>query len=115
MNIDFLGKIGQDLLASSAKQQSELIKVIEESEKEKNIKEYNNPTNQSLRSIIAQNSVQIELLKEQNANLKEQLKNVIKNEQEAKKEAKFNRLWVYISCGIALVALIVDVIFNIIK
>ena len=78
------------------------------------------PTNQNLRKIIEQNDLkikqnegQIKLLEEQNDNLKEQLKHAIKSEDDAKKESKISRIWVYISTEIAFASLIATVLIAI--
>lgn len=62
---------------------------------------------------IKQNEGQIKLLEEQNDNLKEQLKRAIKNVDDAKKESKISRIWVYISTEITFTTLVATVLIAI--
>ena len=67
---------------------------------------------------IAQKEIlekELELLKEQNKNLQQQLELAIKNEEHAKAEAKHNRIWVYISAGIAFASLIATILIAVLK
>ena len=79
--------------------------------------EINSPSNQSLQKILKINEVtyfqqkeQIILLKNQKSYLQSQLELEYKNEAEAKKEAKHNRIWAYISTGIAFCSLVVSIL-----
>lgn len=79
--------------------------------------EINSPSNQSLQKILKineenyfQQKEQIIVLKDQNSYLQSQLELAYKNEAEAKKEAKHNRIWAYISNGIAFGSLIVTIL-----
>ena len=64
---------------------------------------------------IKQSEEQIKLLEEQNDNLNEQLERAIKNEEDAKKETKISRIWVYISTGIAFASLVATILIAIFK
>ena len=109
-------------IASSAQQFHELAESMEKTKRSKKIEEQNSPTNQNLKKIIEQNDEkirqseeQIKLLEVQNDNLKEQLKRAIENEKVAKKEAKHNRIWAYISTFIAFASLIATIVIAIVK
>ena len=109
-------------IASSAQQAYEIAESMEKNKKAKKIEEQNSPTNQNLKKIIEQNDLkirqseaQIKLLEEQNESLKEQLNRAVEDEKEAKKEAKHNRIWVYISTGIAFASLIATILIAIFK
>ena len=91
-------------------------------QKEVKKEEQNSPTNQNLKKIIEQNDEkirqseeQIKLLEVQNDCLKEQLKRAIENEKVAKKEAKYNRIWAFISTFIAFASLIATIVIAIVK
>ncbi len=108
--------------ATSAKQVADLAESLENAKKNKKLEELNSPTNQHLKTLIQQNSdllkqseEQNKLLKEQNESLKQQLDNALENEKEAKKEARHNRIWVYISTGIAFASLIATILIAILK
>ena len=58
---------------------------------------------------------QIKLLEVQNDCLKEQLKRAIENEKVAKIEAKYNRIWAFISTFIAFASLIATIVIAIVK
>ena len=95
---------------------------MEKAKKAKTLEEQNSATNQNLKKIIEQNDLkikqseeQIKLLEVQNDNLKEQLKRAIENEKVAKKEAKHNRIWAYISTFIAFASLIATIVIAIVK
>ena len=64
---------------------------------------------------IRQSEEQIKLLEVQNDCLKEQLKRATKNGKAAKKEAKYNRIWAYISTFIAFASLIATIVIAIVK
>ncbi len=107
---------------SSAQRVQEMAEAIDNAKKWKKIEEHNSPTNQNLKRIIEQNDLkikqseeQIKLLEEQNVNLKEQLNQAIEDKIEAKKEAKYSRIWVYISTGIAFASLIATILIAILK
>ena len=109
-------------IASSAQQFHELAESMEKAKKAKTLEEQNSATNQNLKKIIEQNDEkirqseeQIKLLEVQNDNLKEQLKRAIENEKVAKKEAKHNRIWAYISTFIAFASLIATIVIAIVK
>lgn len=109
-------------IASSAQQVHELAESMEKAKKAKKLEEQNSPTNQNLKKIIDQNDLkigqsekQIKLLEAQNDNLKEQLDRAIENEKVAKKEAKYSRIWVYISTFIAFASLIATIVIAIVK
>lgn len=119
---DYLKNLAISLSATSAKQEAAIAKALEESENNRKLEEINSPTNQHLRTLIQQSSLllqqseeQNKLLKEQNESLKQQLDNALENEKEAKKEAKHNRIWVYISTGIAFASLIATILIAILK
>ena len=108
--------------ATSAKQAADLAESFENAKKNKKLEELNSPTNQHLKTLIQQtfdllkqNEEQNKLLKEQNDSLKQQLDNALENEKEAKKEARNNRIWVYISTGIAFASLIATILIAILK
>lgn len=109
-------------IASSAKQVHEIAESMEKAKKAKKSEEQNSPTNQNLMKIVEQNDLkikqseeQIKLLEEQNDNLNEQLERSIRNEEDAKKEAKISRIWVYISTGIAFASLVATILIAIFK
>lgn len=109
-------------IASSARQAYEIAKSMEKANNARKLEEQNSPTNQNLKKIIEQNDLkirqseaQIKLLEEQKESLNEQLIRAIENEKEAKKEAKRNRIWVYVSTGIAFVSLIATILIAIFK
>ena len=109
-------------IASSAQQFHELAESMEKTKRSKKIEEQNSPTNQNLKKIIEQNDEkirqseeQIKLLEVQNDCLKEQLKRAIENEKVAKKEAKYNRIWAFISTFIAFASLIAAIVIAIVK
>ncbi len=109
-------------IASSAQQAHEIAESMENAKKARKLEEQNSPTNQILKKIIEQNDLkirqseaQIKLLEEQNESLKEQLNRAIEDEKEAKKEAKHNRIWVYISTRIAFASLIATILIAIFK
>lgn len=109
-------------IASSAKQVHEIAESREKEKKAKKFEEQNSPTNQNLAKIIEQNDLKIKqseekikLLEEQNDNLNEQLERAIRNEEDAKKEAKISRIWVYISTGIAFASLVATILIAIFK
>ena len=109
-------------IASSAQQFHELAESMEKTTRSKKIEEQNSPTNQNLKKIIEQNDEkirqseeQIKLLEVQNYCLKEQLKRAIENEKVAKKEAKYNRIWAFISTFIAFSSLIATIVIAIVK
>ena len=109
-------------IASSAQQFHELAESMEKTKRSKKIEEQNSPTNQNLKKIIEQNDEkirqseeQIKLLEVQNYCLKEQLKRAIENEKVAKKEAKYNRIWAFISTFIAFASLIATIVIAIVK
>ncbi len=58
---------------------------------------------------------ELELLKEQNKSLQQQLELAMKNEGNAKAEANHNRLWVYITAGIAFASLIATILIAVLK
>ncbi len=58
---------------------------------------------------------ELELLKEQNKSLQQQLELAMKNEGHAKAEANHNRLWVYITAGIAFASLIATILIAVLK
>lgn len=109
-------------IASSAQQVHELAESMEKAKKAKKLEEQYSATNQNLKKIIEQNDLkikqseeQIKLLEVQNDNLKEQLKRAIENEKVAKKEAKYNRIWAFISTFIAFASLIATIVNAIVK
>lgn len=109
-------------IASSAKQVHKIAETMEKAKKAKKLEEQNSPTNQNLMKIVEQNDLkikqseeQIKLLEEQNDNLNEQLERSIRNEEDAKKEAKISRIWVYISTGIAFASLVATILIAIFK
>ena len=119
---DYLKNLAISLSATSAKQNATIAKALEESENNRKLEEINSPTNQHLRTLIQQSSLllqqseeQNKLLKEQNESLKQQLSYALENEKEAKKEAKHNRIGVYISTGIAFASLIATILIAILK
>ena len=119
---DYLKNLAISLNATSAKQDAAIAKALEEAENNRKLEEINSPTNQHLRTLIQQSSLllqqseeQNKLLKEQNENLKQQLSYALENEKEAKKEAKHNKIWVYISTGIAFASLIATILIAILK
>lgn len=121
INDEVLKGFNSDIV-SSAKQAYEIAESIEKNKIVKKLEEQNSPTNQNIKKIIEQNNLkikqseaQIKLLEEQKENLKEQLNRAIEGEKEAKKEAKHNRIWVYISTGIAFASLIATIISAIAK
>jgi len=119
---DYLKNLAISLSATSAKQNAAIAKALEEAENNRKLEEINSPTNQHLRTLIQQSSLllqqseeQNKLLKEQNESLKQQLSYALENEKEAKKEAKHNKIWVYISTGIAFASLIATILIAILK
>lgn len=105
--------------AMQAAKLDEARKILEQKQKEE---ELNSPTNQYLRDIIQkydkllkQSNEQIQLLSTQNDNLKKQLKITIESEKDAKKRAKQDRTWVYISTSIAFASLIATILISILK
>lgn len=109
-------------IASSAKQVHKIAESMEKAKKTKKLDEQNSPTNQNLMKIVEQNDLkikqseeQIKLLEEQNDNLNEQLERSIRNEEDAKKETKISRIWVYISTGIAFASLVATILIAIFK
>ena len=118
---DLLRKISKST-PSSAMQVAELAEEERVLEEKKKHEEFNSTTNHNLRTIIQksnklldQSGDQIQLLKEQNENLKEQLKLAIENEKDAKKEAKHNRIFVYISTLIAFLSLTSSILIAVLK
>lgn len=100
---------------------AQMLAILEEQEKEfnkiKKNEEFNNPINRSLKIIIEQNIKLLNqnlesnrLLEEHNKSLIEQLNIAKYNEKTSKKEAKHNRVWVYISTSIALLSLIATIV-----
>ena len=121
-NADEIDYLPWATIASSAKQVHEIAESMEKAKKAKKLEEQNSPTNQNLGKIIEQNDLkikqseeQIKLLEEQNDNLNEQLERAIRNEEDAKKEAKISRIWVYISTGIAFASLVATILIAIFK
>lgn len=119
---DYLKNLAISLNATSAKQNAAIAQALEEAENNRKLEEINSPTNQHLRTLIQQSSLllqqseeQNKLLKEQNESLKQQLSYALENEKEAKKEAKHNKIWVYISTGIAFASLIATILIAILK
>ena len=119
---DYLKNLAISMNVTSARQAAAIVEALEEAEKNKKIEELNSPTNQHLRTLIQQSSLllqqseeQNKLLKEQNESLKQHLDSAFENEKEAKKETKHNRIWVYISTGIAFASLIATILIAILK
>ena len=102
---------------------AQMLAILEEQEKAfneiKKNEEFNNPINISLKIIIEQNIKLLnqnlesnKLLEAHNKSLIEQLNIAKDNEKIAKKEAKHNRIWVYISTSIALLSLIATIVIH---
>lgn len=98
---------------------AQMLSILEEQEKEfnkiKRSEEFNNPTNISLRTLIEQNIKLLNESLERNKLLEEQVKISKENEENAKREARHNRIWSYISALIALLSLIASIIIPFIK
>ena len=86
-----------------------------EKEAKKILDEYNNPTNNNLKRLIEQNQQQIKLLESQKDQLNKQLELALRNEKEARKEAKQSKVTSYIAIAIALLSLIATIVIAIIK
>ena len=76
---------------------------------------YYNPNIAPEEEYLKRKNEQIKLLEVQNDCLKEQLKRAIENEKVAKKEAKYNRIWAFISTFIAFASLIATIVIAIVK
>lgn len=119
---DYLKALSISAGVTSARQVAAITESMEEAEKQRKLDEINSPTNQHLKTIIEQSAAilkqsdeQNKLLKEQNENLKKQLDHAIVNEKEARKQSKHDRIWVYISTGIAFASLIATILIAIFK
>lgn len=120
MREDLLNEVSIDGI-NSFNNSAYMVSLLEEQKKKDKEKrkqeEIHSLSNQNLEKIFKinaetsfQQKEQIELLKEQNCCLRSQLELGHKNEVEAKKEAKHNRIWAYISNGIAFGSLIVTIL-----